>query len=282
MSQSTMQVVKWIMPFLPHLSLSTNAWSVAPYAWYYKAPGYDSEFAKISGISPKCAKWFIEAKNRQPQDPVIVYLHGGAYCLGIFPTMAAMLLEIWRKVGNDRLSILWVDYTLTGKARYPQQLKELVLVHNELQRSAENIVVLGDSAGGHLIINFLRHGKKEAVEGVPAVMGPEKVTTAVLISPGVDIEGWGDALEPDSGKRSSPVLNPCRDHIAWDSILPSKLFISYGELEPSRDNIERWIQLAGVESEIFIEPRGHHDSIAISPGRSRIMKPLVNFLMKVS
>lgn len=281
MSKATMQAVRLIEPFLPHFSLATNAWSIFPYAWLANAPGYNTDFLPVSGVSANSVKWFIEATDRQPNDPVIIYLHGGAYSLGIFPTMAAMLMDIWRKVGNRRLSILWLDYTLTDKAKFPQQLKETVLVYNKLQQSCDNIILLGDSAGGHLILNLVRHSKHEAVDNVPILEGTEKLKTVMLISPGVNIESWGQGLVPDSQVRGSPSLNPNKDNIDWASILPPNVFISYGEQEASKETIENWVKMTGIQAEIFMEPKGNHDSLAISASRSQVMKPVVGFLKRI-
>lgn len=272
--------------FLPHLSLSFNALTVRLQAWFVGAPNFDTPFSEIDGIEAGRVKWFIEAEDRQPEDPVLLYAHGGGYSLGVFPPMARMLLSIWKKVGNRRLSILWVDYPLVYEGRFPQQLKCMVGTYNKLQETCSRIILLGDSAGAHLFCIMLRHGAIEPFDSVEPLKGIEKLVSGVFVSPWVDlntVKPFGEMFEPDSVKRNAPEMNPYKDPINWNKILPPTTLVTLGEDEELRPAIEQWIKLSKLDSDsVYMEAKGGHDSLAKYADYSPIMEIVVDFLRLIN
>lgn len=287
MSDWAMQQISTKAGFLPHLSLSFNALSIKPLAWLAGAPNYNTPFAEVPGIQSDRVKWFIEAQGRQYDDPVLLYAHGGGYSLGVFPTMAEMLLSIWKKVGNPRLSILWVDYTLVYEGgEFPRQLQEIVAVYNKLQESCSRIILLGDSAGAHLFCTMIRHARVESVDTVEQLQEAEKTIAGIFVSPWVNLSSgssFGELFEPDPDKREAPGLNPYKDLINWHSILPRDMLVTFGECEGSRSSIEKWIELSKLErSQVYMQKKGGHDSLAVYADLSPVLNVVVQFLQQIA
>lgn len=51
-----------------------------------KLPHFGEKFDKQS-------YWLVESKNRKPNDPVLIYLHGGGYFLDVAPQQIEIFIE---------------------------------------------------------------------------------------------------------------------------------------------------------------------------------------------
>ncbi len=121
------------------------------------------------------ADWVMVPESRA--DKVILYIHGGAWCLS-FPTLHHnMVARLCRMVGAKSLV---VDYRLAPEHRFPAAIDDCWTSWRWLLAqgfAAKDIIIMGDSAGGNLTLALL-HRIKAAGDPMPAC--------AVLMSPLTD------------------------------------------------------------------------------------------------
>lgn len=115
-------------------------------------PGYGEKFNSHTF-------WLVKQPNRGPNDPIILYCHGGGYVLQASPLHVSTILStFWllKPETRKRTSILFLDYSLVGKhTRFPTQRDELHQTYVELiHKGYKNITLGGDSAGGHLVVTY--------------------------------------------------------------------------------------------------------------------------------
>ena len=132
--------------------------------------GVPGEFAQIRGL----------AGTRD----TILYLHGGAYCVGSPATHRAITSHIARRTAAR---VFVADYRLAPEHPFPAALDDAVAAYRSLSLdgvSPQRIAIIGDSAGGGLALaTALR--LRELGEPLPAAL--------VLFSP------WVDLGDPDRG-----------------------------------------------------------------------------------
>lgn len=266
-------------------------------------PGFNTSF-KVPEMRSSDVRWLVEAENRTANDPVLLYSHGGGFCFGMSPGQFQMFDYIYKNLNNPRLSILAFDYTLSNDGKFPQPLIENAMVYNALAESSNNIWLIGDSAGGSLILELERHIQYPFV-GVPRVNTNNSPKGLLALSPWVNLHPrftgtytqydgidsltslqlaqMGELYTPDAELLESAELNPYKDTINWSSILPhhSKVFVSYGEYEVLRGDIESWISNADLSnSTVYLEPKGIHDMVTDIPYTSPVTPEIVRFLKK--
>lgn len=119
----------------------------------------------------------IAPKNKdEKNNKTILYFHGGAY-------VAEATEEHWNflaKLVNDtKATVIMPDYPLTPKYTYKDVLKMIEPVYKETitKVGAENLIVMGDSAGGGMALGLLEKLSQNNVE-MPA--------KTILISPWLD------------------------------------------------------------------------------------------------
>ncbi|MEZ9059901.1 alpha/beta hydrolase fold domain-containing protein [Vibrio pelagius] len=91
------------------------------------------------------------------QYPLLVWVHGGAWKRGskdAIPEKNPLLLQ---SVLNEGYALASVDYRLSGEANFPQPVQDindaLNYLHDNAEKlgiNADNLVMMGRSAGGHL------------------------------------------------------------------------------------------------------------------------------------
>jgi acetyl esterase/lipase len=110
-------------------------------------------------------------------DAVLVYLHGGAYVVGAAQLHWWLLSRLCHDTGS--LGVM-VDYRLAPEHPFPAALNDAVAVLNDLAdvHGANNLVVLGDSAGGGLAVATAMRLRDDG-QAVPGKL--------VLLSPWLDI-----------------------------------------------------------------------------------------------
>jgi acetyl esterase/lipase len=96
-----------------------------------------------------CAAEWVLAR-RSPMQPVVVYLHGGGYCLGSSRSHRHLAASIGQAAGA---AVLSVDYRLAPEFTFPAAVDDAVAVIRWLLAHTDAPVVLaGDSAGGGLVV----------------------------------------------------------------------------------------------------------------------------------
>lgn len=111
--------------------------------------------------------WIVEAKDRNLNDPILIYLHGGCFVFESAPSQIEGLLTIYNLIefeNREKLSILFLDYKLASKGyNIPYQLNQLMETYSNLINSGnDNIITLGDSAGGTLTTGLLQTLKNDS------------------------------------------------------------------------------------------------------------------------
>jgi acetyl esterase len=86
--------------------------------------------------------------------PVFIFIHGGGWVLGDYPTHKRMVRDL---VVLSGVAAVFVNYTRTPDARYPQAIEEIyaatqwVAEHGEeIGVDGKNLAVVGNSVGGNM------------------------------------------------------------------------------------------------------------------------------------
>ncbi|WP_186082546.1 flavin-containing monooxygenase [Burkholderia gladioli] len=132
----------------------------------------------------------VVAPKRGDTGGAILYLHGGAFCLGSPNTHRSVTTRLARESGMA----VWVpDYRLAPEHPHPAALSDVLDTYATLRAQGyapERIVVAGDSAGGALAL-ALATALRERGEAMPAALA--------LISPVTDVALGGETISTRSG-----------------------------------------------------------------------------------
>lgn len=121
-------------------------------------PGYGQQYDPNS-------IWLVKQPDRKPSDPVIIYLHGGGYFLQTMPEQVRSVLSMYHLLDAEKqkkTSLLLLDYKLVSHGySFPTQLKQMHEVYSKLVADGNtNIILMGDSAGGHLSVSYTQYLKQ--------------------------------------------------------------------------------------------------------------------------
>ncbi|KAL3490830.1 Alpha/Beta hydrolase protein [Aspergillus germanicus] len=219
----------------------------------------------------------IEARP-QDTDLVLFHLHGGGYVMGHPLDNAPELLLIAEALSrrNHTVAVFSLEYTLVPNAPLPTQLDQATAAYTwltrELKVDTSKLYLIGESAGGHLIVSLLVALYQRSLR-LPST-GLPKPGAAFLISPWVNLNPCGpDAqaqdrnLDPRSAafkhvlERFSVLVRhdvplghselygnfarPAAERGSWKDILPAKTWVSAGTAEPLfRFDIEEFVESA--------------------------------------
>lgn len=201
------------------------------------------------------------------------------------------LAEILQKQGL-KVAIFSLDYTLTPKATFPKPCDEALAAYDWMREeegiSNDRIVLIGDSAGGHLQMSLLvALHQRELTSNLQLGEKTEKPLAALLVSPWVNLHTshprflelyWEDRLfkrsldtwcsmllrdtppEVDMMFGNFAVLETRRG--SWVDILPGRTWVSAGTEELAfRYDIEDFVHAAksdGAEIVLDLEPGADH------------------------
>jgi acetyl esterase/lipase len=144
------------------------------------ARGVDFTPATCNGVPGE----FAHVRGRTVASGAVLYLHGGAYCLGSPTTHRSITSHLARRAAA---SVFAADYRLAPEHPFPAALEDAVAAYRGLlvQGCSPALMALaGDSAGGGLAL-ALALRLRQLGEPLPAVL--------VLLSP------WVDLGRPDRG-----------------------------------------------------------------------------------
>lgn len=134
----------------------------------------------VSGMPCSWTKY----KESNLSKNVILYCHGGGYSTGNLQYCRILSSKFLKATG---LSVFSFDYPLTPENPYPAQLNAAVDAWNYLLSigyKAENIIVAGESAGGHLTLSLALR-LKTTDRPLPAAL--------ILLSPWTDLTSSGES-----------------------------------------------------------------------------------------
>jgi epsilon-lactone hydrolase len=128
------------------------------------------------------AIWFTP--EGYSKSKTILYLHGGGYVTGSVNSHRALIARIAR-ASNCRA--IGVNYRKAPENQFPAAIDDALAAYKQLISDGyENIVVMGDSAGGGLSLALLQLIKKHKLP---------KASGAVLLSPWTDLTMSGDSIQ---------------------------------------------------------------------------------------
>ena len=220
------------------------------------------------------AEWTMAAGSGD--EPVILYLHGGGYCLGSIATHRGLCGNLSADTGGRVLS---VDYRLAPEHPHPAAVDDAVAAYKwvlDQGVSTTRLVIAGDSAGGGLTLATLIALRDQRLP-LPAA--------ATAISPWTDMEGLGDSmttraeLDPmvsreglkimsdayvAGGDPRAPLASPL--HADLRGLPP--ILIHVGDSETLLDDSVRFAErarAAGVDVEVDVWPEMIHVWHAFAP-----------------
>ncbi len=197
--------------------------------------------------------------------PVFIFIHGGGWVLGDYPTHQRMVRDL---VVNSGFASVFVNYTRTPDAQYPQAINEIYAAlqwvaenGDEINVDGKNLAVVGNSVGGNMTaVTALMAKEKD---------GPE-IKLQILMWPIVDADFETDSYNqfgearfltkplmkwmydmyiPDLEKRKEIYASPLQASVDQLKGLPPALVIT-GESDILRDEGEaygRKLDEAGVK-----------------------------------
>ena len=121
--------------------------------------------------------FIITPKNEQKSEKVILYLHGGSY---VAETSSNHWRFLEKLVKDTNATIILPDYPLTPKYTYKDVFTMITPLYKEIieEVSTDNLILMGDSAGGGMGLALLERLIEENIEM------PYKT---ILISPWLDV-----------------------------------------------------------------------------------------------
>jgi acetyl esterase/lipase len=198
-------------------------------------------------------------------EKLIIYFPGGGYCIpalpGHFDLVDALAIDL-KKHGQD-IGILFLAYDLVPSVQWPRQLEQgvslLRYAIETLGKRPSNIILQGDSSGGHLVLSILSHlAHPHPQATIPALSLDENLRGALLLSPWIDFQPhyesfqynaerdaisakalrlWAQALLGDA--RADEYSHPAGAPVGWWKNLPvEKMFIGVGGDEVLLDSIQ--------------------------------------------
>jgi acetyl esterase/lipase len=115
--------------------------------------------------------------------PVFIYIHGGGWVLGDYPTHRRMVRDL---VVDSGAAAVFVNYTPTPDAQYPQAINEIYAATKwvsengaEIGVDGKRLAVVGNSVGGNMTAVTCLKAKENN--------GPE-IKTAIMLWPIVDAD----------------------------------------------------------------------------------------------
>ncbi|KAL2859933.1 alpha/beta hydrolase [Aspergillus lucknowensis] len=231
-----------------------------------------------------CGYWICRGISQEPIQPrdadiVLFHAHGGGY-VALHPSTAApehvFLAEILQR-HNLTTAIFSLDYTLAPKAAFPKQRDEALAAYDwlrgEMGVDQSKIVVMGDSAGGHLIVSLLvglyerRHSRSRGLGPPNGDDGDDdddnddlRPAGAVLVSPWMNVHTshprtlevhWEERLLKrgldNCCKKLLPDASPELDLVYGNFALGHETRGSWAEILPART-----VVTAGAEELVFL------------------------------
>jgi len=145
--------------------------------------GSSFEAARVGGVG---GEW-VRPREAPTRSGTLLYLHGGAFCVGSPATHRSLTARLARASG---MALFAADYRLAPEHRFPAALDDALAAYRAL-RERGPVVVAGDSAGGGLAL-ALALALRDAGEAPPAAL--------LLLSPWADMALEGAPPTPPPGE----------------------------------------------------------------------------------
>lgn len=220
----------------------------------------------IGGVA---GDWLIPTDA--PENPVILFFHGGGIIFGWNNPLRRELAYITRFAG---LRAFGVDYSLAPKYHYPIAHDECNKVYIDLIQSGKQVVLIGESSGAVLALATMLRAKKALIS---------QPVLCVLISPVIDF-GFSEAhiwQYEDDFAHPNFVVEMHKHYIAGNNfMLPdlcpissdlsglAPLLVLAGKDEIMRGEVDRLSEAAkkhSIPMETILFPHVWHSWHALAP-----------------
>jgi len=225
-------------------------------------------------------------------EKIILYFHGGGYVIG---SARGHRIHVAKIVNLSGIPAVTFDYGLGPEKPFPAGLNDSINVYNYLLDNgyrSENIIFMGDSAGGGLVLATLLALKERTIPLPKA---------AIVLSPWTDLKNTGESLKKNESvdfltwreswtifseyyrggeSPENPLVSPLYGDLS--SLPPLKIFVGSDEL--LLDDSVRFAQkakAAGVDVSLVIGEGMFHCypvCAPIFPEATAAMSELVTFL----
>jgi len=131
----------------------------------------------------------------------VLYLHGGAYCIGSIQSHRSLASRIGLASGAD---VFLLDYRLAPEHPFPAAIDDATAAYRALVAQGfapAKLAIAGDSAGGGLTVATLLTLRDA---------GDALAGAAVCLSPWLDMEGTGASIEANAAR--DPMLHEAGLH----------------------------------------------------------------------
>ena len=215
--------------------------------------------------------------------PVVMYTHGGGWVLGNFNTHERLLREL---ANGAHAAIVFVNYTLSPEAKYPQSLEEAYAATKWISENGQSLnldssrlVVAGDSVGGNMATTVALLAQERGGPPINFQMLFYPVTDANFNTSSYNTYQEGYFLTRDNMKwfwdnyvsndtnRKEPTVSPLQASLEQLSGLPPTLII-VGENDVLRDEGEAYahkLMQAGVPITATRYLGAIHDFMMLNP-----------------
>lgn len=126
----------------------------AQMAFQFDYSGIDESEKTITADGYQIKLNLVRPAGAKGKLPVFLFIHGGGWVLGDYPTHRRMVRDLVLESGS---AAVFVNYTPTPDAVYPQQINEIyaalrwVAEHgDEINVDGKNLAVVGNSVGGNM------------------------------------------------------------------------------------------------------------------------------------
>lgn len=164
--------------------------------------------------------WLVKNGIETKSNPVIIYLHGGGYFAQTVFSQIAGVLAVHKLLNPEikkKTSILYLDYKLASHGyRVPYQTKQLIETYSKLVAEGHtNLILLGDSAGGNMILQFLQNLKISTNSVYPK--------NVLLLSPWVNLQARPEQFQINQ----SYYDNRNKDYLKHSAFSDKKNFLNH-------------------------------------------------------
>ena len=130
--------------------------------------------------------FILTPKNVEKTDMVILYFHGGSYMAEITNQHWSFLEKV---INNTGATVILPDYPLTPKHTYKDVFNMVEPLYNEIVSKIDtnNLIVMGDSAGGGLALALEEKIVKDTEENNNESTNYKLPKKTILISPWLDV-----------------------------------------------------------------------------------------------
>ena len=161
--------------------------------WMFKHCSFVPRGYKLDKIDVDGVPTEVFSKKENGSDKVVFVLHGGAYVSRMIFYYRLMNKKYSEAAGGG--TVIHYEYRCAPENLYPAALEDTMKVWNWLTKEKgvdeENIITLGDSAGGHLNVSLLMKLHDE---------GRKMPKAAVCLSPWLDMTASGESYVRNYGK----------------------------------------------------------------------------------